>query len=549
MKFYDNIDIADLGREFTITSWRALAFPFDLSNIGIGANALASVNAYNNIGIGANALNALTTSDRNTAIGTYALSSLITGPQNTAIGNVAGTALTSGQYNVIVGQQAAYNLLTGDNNIILGCYAAQTMTSGTDNIVISTVSNMPTTSTGIINIGNNSSPTGGNYTVGVGYQVLSGNTGANAVGMGYQSMQNNAGDNTVLLGSAAGQGNTGSFSSGIGFESIRNNTGTGVFAAGYRTAFNNTGDNIFAVGSSAAENNALNNTIFFGRSSTGGGVGYLSMFVGVGPDRTNETIHSFTLRQGNAATGETDKDMGGASLNIAGAVGTGQGPGGPIRLQIAPADVTTGTTQNTLINALTVRGDTGNIDISVNVGIGDAASTSSRLFVKGNDTTSANYALKTTSSSAEILSVRNDHTLIFSGITSGFTGSQKFEKQDGTQTGNKSFPTVRTISTIATANDQMIIIKGTVAGFTAVFSQSYGATFFAVFMNSGGVLTQVSTTDISEKHNFGGSPPVAPSFVVTTDGGTNIIIEVTGILGTLINWVSSYEYTTLSNEI
>jgi len=170
-------------------------------------------------------------------------------------------------------------------------------------------------------------------------------------------------------------------------------------------------------------------------------------------------------------------------------------------------------------------------------------SPTAKVHIQGSDTTSSNFAIKVDSSTANILTVRNDHTLLFSGISSGFTGSQKYEKQDGTQTTSK--PLTKTISTISTASNQMVIVKGTVAGFRSTFAESYGSTFFAVFYNNGGTLTQVSTTDLSEKHNFAGLP--APTTTVTTSG-TDIIIQVTGVSGTTINWVSSYEYSAVNTN-
>lgn len=132
------------------------------------------------------------------------------------------------------------------------------------------------------------------------------------------------------------------------------------------------------------------------------------------------------------------------------------------------------------------------------------------------------------------------NTQTFKGISSGFTGSQEIKKQAGIQTTNA---TVTTIATIASVSNQMIIVKGTMAGFRSTYAESYGATFFAVFYNNGGTLSQVSTTDLTEKYNFSGTPTTT-----ITTSGTNILIEVTGEASTTINWVTTYEYSAVINN-
>lgn len=128
----------------------------------------------------------------------------------------------------------------------------------------------------------------------------------------------------------------------------------------------------------------------------------------------------------------------------------------------------------------------------------------------------------------------------FKGITSGYAGSAKVEKQDGVQTTDD---TLTTIVTISTASDEMIIVKGWIGGFadgstSPAYGTAYGANYFAVFRNTGGTLVQVSTTDLSEKFDFAGSPTT--TFEVS---GTNILLRVTGVVGVTVNWVATYEYS------
>lgn len=136
------------------------------------------------------------------------------------------------------------------------------------------------------------------------------------------------------------------------------------------------------------------------------------------------------------------------------------------------------------------------------------------------------------------------NSLSFKGIPSGYTGSMEVKQQAGVQTTNA---TITTIATISTNTDEMIVIKGTVAGFvdatSPAFASAYGSTFFGVFRNTGGVLTQVSTTDLSEKYDFGGTPTT--TLDIST---TNVLIRVTGVAATTINWITTYEYTKLQTN-
>jgi len=172
--------------------------------------------------------------------------------------------------------------------------------------------------------------------------------------------------------------------------------------------------------------------------------------------------------------------------------------------------------------------------------IGDLTA-SAKLNVKGNDTTSGSNSFLAESSTAPIYTIRNDHTLIYQGISSGFTGSEEYKQQAGVQTTNA---TTTNIATIATSNGQMIVVKGVVSGFRSDATESYGATFFAVFYNNAGTLNQIGTTDIVEKFNFSGTPTIVVDLSSTT-----IRIRVTGEVGKTINWTTTYKYQkTITNS-
>ena len=84
--------------------------------------------------------------------------------------------------------------------------------------------------------------------------------------------------------------------------------------------------------------------------------------------------------------------------------------------------------------------------------------------------------------------------------------------------------------------DKVITINANVNGIDIIGNKGYGAKLFAVFKNIGGVITQLSTTDKSEKTDFA----TATSDIVIS--GTDIIIQVTGELATNINWQTDFSY-------
>jgi hypothetical protein len=75
-------------------------------NIGIGAEAMYSINgnANYNIGIGRNALRTLDDGANN----------------NTAIGYDSGVAVTDAEYNILVGYESGSNITSGSNNLVIG---------------------------------------------------------------------------------------------------------------------------------------------------------------------------------------------------------------------------------------------------------------------------------------------------------------------------------------------------------------------------------------------------------------------------------------------
>jgi hypothetical protein len=84
--------------------------------------------------------------------------------------------------------------------------------------------------------------------------------------------------------------------------------------------------------------------------------------------------------------------------------------------------------------------------------------------------------------------------------------------------------------------NSVITIEAVVNGWGATNSKAYGAKLFGTFKNAGGTVTQLSTTDKSEKTDFS---------TATSDfniSGTNVQIRVTGEALTDINWASRFNY-------
>jgi len=98
--------------------------------------------------------------------------------------------------------------------------------------------------------------------------------------------------------------------------------------------------------------------------------------------------------------------------------------------------------------------------------------------------------------------------------------------------------TTTTMTSLGIEDDKMIMIEGRVSGYKDDFSASIGVFYFAVFRKTGGVITQVQTTQEIIKYDFGSAPIVD----VNTDG-TSILVDVKGLAATTINWTNSYEYT------
>lgn len=125
-----------------------------------------------------------------------------------------------------------------------------------------------------------------------------------------------------------------------------------------------------------------------------------------------------------------------------------------------------------------------------------------------------------------------DENIIYDRGLSGTDGN--FYNQDRVSTTNATPATLHTIGFGIT--NSVITIEAVVNGWGATNSKAYGAKLFGTFKNAGGTVTQLSTTDKSEKTDFS---------TATSDfniSGTDINVRVTGEASTDINWVSRFNY-------
>lgn len=84
--------------------------------------------------------------------------------------------------------------------------------------------------------------------------------------------------------------------------------------------------------------------------------------------------------------------------------------------------------------------------------------------------------------------------------------------------------------------NSVITIEAVVNGWGATNSKAYGAKLFGTFKNAGGTVTQLSTTDKSEKTDF---TTATSDFNIS---GTSIQVRATGEASTDINWASRFNY-------
>lgn len=129
------------------------------------------------------------------------------------------------------------------------------------------------------------------------------------------------------------------------------------------------------------------------------------------------------------------------------------------------------------------------------------------------------------------------------GITSGWTGTDLIKKQSSVQTTNATITTLLTIP-IPTAIDTAVTVRvNLVALKTDGSAAAYGESFFGAFYNGtiSASIGTIPTITLTTTLLFA----VAAVWVVS---GNNLLLQVTGIAATNINWVASYEYCAVTTS-
>jgi hypothetical protein len=251
----------------------------------------------------------------------------VTGADNLVIGGTseAGTALSSGISNVFLGSNSGTTITTGNYNVGIGTNAFLNATNSISSNIL------------------------------IGFQVGSGIDGSSNICISTSGSKNSCADvdsNNLVIGNAALGGDTSNTMDNnvvlgiLGGNELADDSDFNIcIGAGTSTALNpchsvsaasHERDYGLAIGSDA-DLSADHQAVF------GGDTGYYDNFF-FGSGSLDATPTSATLQ----ATGGYGTDIAGASLTIAGGMGTGTGLGGDVISKVAPQS-TTGSSQNTLV--------------------------------------------------------------------------------------------------------------------------------------------------------------------------------------------------------
>jgi hypothetical protein len=195
-------------------------------------------------------------------------------------------------------------------------------------------------------------------------------------------------------------------------------------------------------------------------------------------------------------------------------------------------------------------------DGSYNIFIGNEAgyretSASNKLVIWNNSGTSVADSdaraiiTGTMGGNPSVQSLRFNSRVEINNISTGYSSSESITKQAAIQTLNE---TPVTLTSVALSNGEMVTIEARVNGYASDFSAATGATLFATFRKTGGTVTQVDTTDISQKDDFAVTPAI--TLVVDGTAGAKITVASPAVSPDVtVNWVVTYTYhKTLTNS-
>lgn len=471
-------------------------------NSAFGDSALTALTTGGfNCAFGYQTLQTVTTVSGLTAFGTQALGSNTSGTNNTACGFQALSSTNSGSFNSAMGYAALFANTTGNHNTASGYQALNNNIGGSDNTAYGyqAISN-PTGISGLTAFGSQAlkSITTGTANAAFGYQALTLNadglnnsafgyqaaqsmtSGASNSSFGYQSMNlmQTGGNNSAFGYQALQTGTNINYCSALGYQALSANTTSGLTAVGYQAlSGNNSGSNNAALGYQALTSNTS------GGNNTG--LGY-------------SASASMTSGSNNTAVGYN----------------TGF--------------VNTTYNQCTFLGA-SADASANNLTNATAIGYNASVATSNSMVLGAG----ANVGIGT-SSPANILHIVGTYQQ--KGITSGYTGSDLIKGQANVQTTNNTITTILTIA-IPTSPDTAVFVKADILCILSTgASAAYGQSFAAAWYN-GTTSATISTAPTITMTNSG-SFAVAAAWSVS---GNNLLLRVTGIAASTINWVVNYE--------
>lgn len=416
------------------------------------------------------------------------------GVHNLGVGYNALNAVNGGNANTGVGYGVLAATDVGPNNSAFGYLALNANTSGADNCAfgyLSLTGNLAGGDNCAFGFGALQDNTSGNYNCAFGHQALNvATTVSGQSAFGYQALT----DST-----------TGTNNCAFGWQALAaNTTGNNGCAFGYQALNNNLG---------GIDNTAMGYQAMLNNQTGGGGVAF-----------GYQALAANTTQNDNCAIGFQ-------ALSIAtGAVGTVAVGSGAANSQLAYVDCTfVGNDADANAN---------NLSNATAIGSGATVSVSNALVLGSG----ANVGIGTSSPANALHMVG---TFQQKGITSGWTGTDIIQGQTNLQTTDNTLTTILTVP-IPTANDTSVTVTATVSaiqsdGSHAGYSTPSTATAFynGTTSASAGTLPTISTA-------FTAGLAIAAAWSVS---GNNLLLRVTGVAATNINWVCKYEYFAVSTSI
>jgi hypothetical protein len=405
---------------------------------------------------------------------------------NLFLGRFTGNNTLTGGSNLGISGGLAY-LTTGIANIAIGGAGGNT-TSGSYNIYIgSSTGATMTTSNGNTLVGFQSlyQITSTTFNTAIGYRagakVTNTNSDTNVYIGANSGSADVAGVNCIMLGPYAGQSGTGIFSNSAAFG----------WASDY------TKSNQLVLGSSSGQSRYTE--ILLGQSNRQ-----------VSYDRAAGTTFLVTTGCNFNTAVNGNVDLAGASMRYAAGQSFGIGAPGSLIFAVGTKGTTGATLNTTYTDVITIDGNT------ANVGINNSTPTE-KLDVVG--------------------------SIKMKGISTGFTGSEIYNKQAGIQTTDA---TTVSIATIPLAVGEMITLSVMINGFMSDYSTAIGGEVKGTFRRgtTGNVILVGSLNSIINTDSTG-----SVSFTMDADVSTQTVrIIVTGEATKTYNWVASYSYMkTLTN--